>query len=370
MPPLDKTEQERALDYPMGDRLPAPGEALDIAGAPGMRWVRMGLPFALDHINLWALRDRLDGRDGWTLVDCGITSDATREHWERVFASGLDGLPVLRVVVTHMHPDHIGLAHWLVQRWSTPEHECRMWISGTDFNAARIASQATTGFGGESAARFMASHGLVSPEALEKIRQRSNYYASMVPQVPVRHRRMMDGDVIAMGLPVAAGESTGWQCIAGYGHAPEHISLFHPGLKVLISGDMVLPRISTNVSVIDLEPEADPLRLYLRSLAQLRALPADTLVLPSHGKPFRGLHTRIDQLVAHHDERLAEVMAACAATPTSAADLLPVLFRRPLDLHQTTFAMGEAIAHLHALWHAGRLRRRTDADAVMRFVPA
>jgi glyoxylase-like metal-dependent hydrolase (beta-lactamase superfamily II) len=136
---------------------------------------------------------------------------------------------------------------------------------------------------------------------------------------------------------------------------------------VMISGDMVLPRISTNVSVIDIEPEANPLPLYLASLERLRALPADTLVLPSHGKPFRGLHARIDQLKAHHDERLADVMAACAREPQTAASLLPVLFRRPLDLHQTTFAMGESIAHLHALWLDGRLRREAGADGVYRF---
>ena len=334
MPSVDKIEQERQLEYPMGERLPEAGEALPLDGAPGIRWVRMRLPFALDHINLWALRDVQAGREGWTLVDCGITNDATRACWEQVFEGGLDGLPVLRLLVTHMHPDHIGLAHWLTERWTTPEHECRMWISGTDFNAARMASQATTGFGGEAAARFMASHGLRDPDALEKIRLRSNYYASMVPKVPERHRRMLDGDRIRIGTNDAAGGGL-WQAIAGYGHAPEHISLHQSALGVMISGDMVLPRISTNVSVIDLEPEADPLNLYLRSLERLRALPSDTLVLPSHGRPFRGLHTRIEQLLEHHQERLAEVMQACQLGPQTAAELLPVLFRRPLDLHQT-----------------------------------
>mgnify|MGYP001439622019 FL=1 len=133
---------------------------------------------------------------------------------------------------------------------------------------------------------------------------------------------------------------------------------------------MVLPRISTNVSVIDLEPEADPLPLYLASIERMRRLPADTLVLPSHGKPFRGLHARIDQLQQHHEERLADVLAACAQQPRSAADILPVLFKRDLDLHQTTFAMGEAIAHLHALWLDGDLRRERQADGVWRFSPA
>ncbi len=352
---------EKQLHYPWGDTLPEPGRTLELR--PGVRWVRMGLPFALNHINLWLLRDRLDGREGWTIVDCGIADDATRALWLQLFERELQGLPVLRLVVTHMHPDHIGLAHWLTERWSTPAHDCRLWISATDFSAARIASQSTTGFGGERAAAFMASHGLTDPGSLDKIRARGSYYPTMVPELPRAYRRLMQGTVLEIG-------GLGWRCHAGYGHAPEHISLHCPALGVLVSGDMVLPRISTNVSVIDLEPEADPLPLYLDSIDRMKALPGDTLVLPSHGKPFTGLQTRIGQLQQHHADRLAEVMQACAESPRSAADLLAVLFKRPLDLHQTTFAMGEAIAHLHALWHAGRLRRERDAAGVWRFSPA
>ena len=244
--------QEHELTYVLGDTLPAAGHTLEIA--PGVRWLRMGLPFALDHINLWLVRDELDGRQGWTIVDCGIANDATRAAWERIFAEELDGLPVLRVLVTHMHPDHIGLAHWLTTRWSTPESPCRLWISLSDWNAARMASISTTGFGGEAAAAFFGSHGVTDPAALDKVRQRGNYYASMVPAVPQQFRRMMEGQRLTMGGHV-------WTCHAGFGHAPEHISLHCEALGVLISGDMVLPRISTNISVIDIEPEADPLPL-------------------------------------------------------------------------------------------------------------
>jgi glyoxylase-like metal-dependent hydrolase (beta-lactamase superfamily II) len=349
---------ESQLHYPLGDALPAPGATLEVA--PGVRWLRMKLPFALDHINLWLLRDRIEGAEGWSIVDCGITDEATRAAWEQVFATQLEGLPVLRVLCTHMHPDHIGLADWLTQRWSV-----RLWISATDWNVARSASQHTSDVGGEQAAAFMASHGLADPVSLAKIRQRTNYYASMVPRVPRSYRRLMDGDVVGVG-----GQP--WHCIAGYGHAPEHIALHRPGADadaggVLISGDMVLPRISTNVSVWDLEPEGNPLPLYLSSIERLRSLPATTLVLPSHGRPFTGLHTRIDQLQAHHDAHFAEVLAACATAPQTAAELLPILFRRPLDLHQTTFAMGESVAHLHALWYRGELRRECDGDGVYRF---
>jgi glyoxylase-like metal-dependent hydrolase (beta-lactamase superfamily II) len=347
---------EMQLQYPFGDALPSVGTTLEVA--PGVRWLRMALPFQLDHINLWLLHDQVDGQEGWSIVDCGITNDATRDAWEQVFANELQGLPVLRVIVTHMHPDHIGLAHWLTERWGV-----RLWISATDYNAARLASSATTGFGGPASARFMASHGLTDPVAQEKIKARTNYYASMVPQVPAQFRRLLAGDVLQIG-------GRDWHCHAGHGHAPEHISLHCPELGVLISGDMVLPRISTNVSVIDIEPEANPLVLYLDSIKRMKALPADTLVLPSHGRPFKGLHTRVAQLVDHHNERFADVLAACAREPQHAAGLLSVLFKRPLDLHQTTFAMGESIAHLHALWLGGQLRRRLDADGIYRFTLA
>ena len=349
---------ESALHYPLGDTLPDPGTTLEVA--PGVRWLRMGLPFALNHINLWLLRDVLDGTPGWSIVDCGIDNAATRAHWSQLFENELQGLPVLRVIVTHMHPDHMGLAHWLCERWSTAQRACRLWISATDWHVARAASQSDTAFGGEGAARFFARHGLIDPDSLAQVRARTNYYASMVPQVPHQYRRLLDG----MALRIGAHD---WHCIVGYGHAPEHIALHCPALNVLISGDMVLPRISTNVSVLDLEPEADPLTLYLDSIARMKRLPTDVLVLPSHGKPFTGLHTRIDQLHAHHAERFTEVLHACAVQPGSAADMLPVIFKRALDLHQTTFAMGESVAHLHALVGRGQMRAVEGVDGVLRF---
>jgi glyoxylase-like metal-dependent hydrolase (beta-lactamase superfamily II) len=344
---------EQKLQYPFGDSLPGQGEAMDVA--PGVRWIRMALPFALDHINLWLLRDEIDGRAGWTVVDCCITRDEAKAQWERIFETQLQGLPILRVIVTHMHPDHIGLAWWLCEKWDAP-----LWISATDFNSARVASQSTIGFGGEAAAEFFASHGLDDPASLDQIRGRASYYPGMVPQVPPRFRRLIDGDIAAIG-------GRAWKCIAGYGHAPEHMALYCDDLHVLISGDMLLPRISTNVSVYDVEPESNPLALFLASIGRFNALPEDTLVLPSHGKPFRGAHERVRQLQDHHRDRLADVMQACGEGPKSAAQIMPVLFRRQLDLHQTTFAMGESVAHLHALWYEGRLSRARGADGVWRF---
>lgn len=347
--------QESQLDFPWGDTLPAAGQLIELQ--PGLLWLRMKLPFALDHINLWLLRDETDTKSGWAIVDCGIANEETQANWLAVLASPLlQGLPVSRVLATHFHPDHLGNAHWLCER-----HGVRLWMSATDYNVGRAASSSTVGMGGEAAAAFFARHGLLDPEAQAKIRGRADYFPKMVPQVPASFSRLLDGQRLRIG-------ERDWQCRVGYGHAPEHISLSDRANGVLIAGDMVLPRISTNISVIDVEPEADPLRLYLDSLERLADLPDDTLVLPAHGRPFRGLQRRIAQLQAHHVERLAELEAALAVAPQTAAELLPVLFKRPLDLHQTTFAMGEAIAHLNYLWLQGRLRR-VDDGAVWRFAP-
>jgi len=358
---------EAQLDYCLGTAIPEPGRAFDVA--PGVRWARMALPFALNHINVWLLRDRVAGvggapaREGWSIVDCGIDDAATHAAWEELFASGLDGLPVLRVIVTHMHPDHIGSANWLCERWNA-----RLWISATDFAIARIATSASAGFGGPLSAAFMAVHGMAAdPAAVDGVAARTNYYRSLVPAVPSSYRRLLGGGRFAVG---GAGARADWTCHVGYGHAPEHMALHCESARVLISGDMVLPRISTNVSVVDVEPEADPLTLYLDSIERMRAIDPGVLVLPSHGLPFKGLHTRIDQLQAHHAERFAETIEACARAPQSAFDLVPVLFKRKLDLHQMTFAMGESLAHLHALWFAGKLERSTGGDGVIRFAAA
>ena len=350
---LHANELEKQLHYPLGDALPAPGTTLTVA--PGVKWLRMALPFALNHINLWLLRDELEGQQGWSVVDCCISHDEAKAQWEQIFSHELEGLPVLRVIVTHMHPDHIGLAHWLCERWKV-----RLWISATDYGMARIGTQGPTGFGGDNAAAFFALHGLTDPDSMEKIKQRGGYFPTLVPSVPKQYRRMMDGDVLTIG-------GRHWRCISGYGHAPEHISLYCEETRVLIGGDMMLPRISTNVSVYDQEPESNALRQFLDSIDKFAVLDAQTLTLPAHGKPFTGLHQRIQQLHDHHQERLAEVLEACTAKPCSAADMLPVLFKRALDLHQTTFAMGESIAHLHLLWFEGRVHRVMGDDGVYRF---
>ena len=346
---------ESQLHYPFGDALPPMGTVQEIA--PGIRWLRMGLPFALDHINLWLIRDHFDGRDGWAIVDCGIDSAETRMHWERIFSDALEDLPVLRVFVTHMHPDHIGLAHWLCDRWNAP-----MAISGTDYYVAHAACSGHEGVsaGGAEALRFFHMHGFGDVDTAQKLLDRRGYYRQLVPAVPNAFQRLQDEKTIQIG-PLK------WQCISGFGHAPEHIALYCASAQVLIAGDMLLPRISTNVSVYSDEPEANALQQFLDSIDRFTELPADTLVLPSHGKPFLGAHTRIAQLHAHHRSQLESLLAFCAEAPRCAADAIPVLFKRTLDFHQLTFALGEAIAHLHALWHAGKVVRLQDDQGVLRF---
>ncbi len=237
-------------------------------------------------------------REGWTAVDCGIDNPATRQAWQDVEAQVLQGLPILRVLVTHMHPDHMGLAHWLCERWQAP-----LWMSTSEYQSALLACSGLSNFGGAPTVAFFKAHGWQHPEELAQVQARVGYYPSMVPQIPGAYVRLM------AGMQVRIGERL-WQCISGYGHSPEHMALLDVQRQLLISGDMLLPSISTNVSVYAMEPEGNPLQWFLDSLDKMAQLPAATLVLPSHGRPFQGAATRIAQLKAHHAERLTELLQA------------------------------------------------------------
>jgi glyoxylase-like metal-dependent hydrolase (beta-lactamase superfamily II) len=288
------------------------------------------------------------------VVDCGIANDATRAAWESVFAGHLRGLPILRVIATHCHPDHVGLADWLCQRWQVP-----LWMSTGEYASARMMAADLPSADGASMFPHFQRHGLQDAARLEQLEGRRHYYSSLVPAMPHSYIRLQDGQNVTIG-------GRDWRVITGFGHSPEHVALHCDSLNLLISGDMVLPRISTNVSVFAIEPEANPVQLFLDSLDKYAGLAADTLVLPAHGKPFRGLHVRIGQLRDHHAARLEEVLEACNE-PCSAADIVPIMFRRPLDTHQLSFALGEALAHLHQLWFAGRVRRVLGEDGIFRF---
>lgn len=338
---------EPALRFPFSHP-PQAGHSTEVA--PGVYWLRMPLPFALDHINLWAVRED-DG--SFTLIDCGLNTDATRTLWEQHFERLLGGSRVSRVIVTHYHPDHVGLAGWLTQRLDAP-----MWMSESEFLMAHVSYGELPGHRREDQLALYRLHGLDAARE-EAIRNRPHSYRRGITEPPASFQRLMDGESLRIG-------GRAWQVIVGHGHAPEHAALYCAEAGVLISGDMLLPKISTNVSVWPEQPEADPVALFLASLQRFAALPEDVLVLPSHGLPFHGAHDRIAALHTHHSERLAEVLEACAA-PASAADIVPVLFRRQLDDHQMSFAMGEAIAHLNHLHRQQRLERTHGDDGVLRF---
>ena len=338
------------LDYPHAAP-PAPGEV--VAVAPRVLWLRMPLPFALDHINLWLLADR---DDGFTLVDCGIGDAATRALWERHATTTLAARPIRRIIATHCHPDHVGNAGWLAARFAAP-----VAMTHAEFLTAHAMRDEHSGYSIAATVDLFRRHGMAA-EQLAALLERGNGYRRLVPELPEGFDRLLDGDVRSAG-------GTTWRVVEGHGHSPEHASLYSAERGVLIAGDMLLPRISTNVSVWAVERDGDPLTRFLDSLAAFEALPADTLVLPSHGLPFRGIPLRVAQLRAHHVARLDELDDAVSASdaPQSAAELVPVLFRRELDLQQRYFAMGEAIAHLNFLWHAARLQRRVAADGTIRF---
>ncbi len=339
-----------SLEYPFAE-LPAPGTASHVA--TGVYWLRMPLPFQLNHINLWLLEED----DGWTIVDTGIGNAPTRELWEKIFAGLFKERPVKRVIVTHYHPDHAGNAAWLCERFGV-----ELWMTQGEYLTAHAVRSGTAGYTSDAVLAVFEKNGLDHERRLA-MAPRNNRYAELVPDFPHYYRRLIEGDRVRIG-------AREWRVMVGYGHAPEHMSLYCEALKVVIAGDMLLSTISTNVSVWSVDPEGDPLRLFLQSIARYRDLPADVLVLPSHGKPFRGAHRRVSELEAHHEERFDELLSALKKEARSAADLLTVLFRRPLDTHQTFFAMGEAIAHLHYLYYAGRASRAIGTDGVMRYATA
>ncbi|MBI2307070.1 MAG: MBL fold metallo-hydrolase [Rhodocyclales bacterium] len=328
---------------------PAPGETIEVA--PGIHWLRMPLPFALDHINLWLLEDTHDGQPSWTIVDTGYGLDNVRALWEQIL--GRLTAPVRRIIVTHFHPDHVGLAQWLQEKSGAP-----VWMTATEYLTAHAVFHESSGHGTQPMLRQFERHGLDAGRIAE-LEKRSNGYARGVPALPHAYFRMFDGDRFPIN-----GKS--WQVRVGYGHSPEHASLYCAEAGVLISGDMLLPKISTNISVFAVTPGADSLAQYLDSLNRYRELPEETLVLPSHGLPFIGIHNRVAAQHAHHEERLRVLEDACIE-PRSAADLLATLFPRELDTHQVMFAMGEAIAHLNRLEYAGKLVRREGQDGVIRY---
>jgi len=336
-----------ALTYPFAE---PPAHEAFIEVAPGVRWLRFPLPFQLNHINLWLLADG----DGWTLVDTGIKSKLSYDLWERHFATTLEGKPITRVIVTHFHPDHVGCAEWLVERWRPAFLTTRSeWLTASVLQA-EMSIEGAAGFWGD----YYRSAGL-DEETLAAVAIRGENYAERVGRVPRPYARLNDGATLTIGGRI-------WRVIIGTGHSPELICLHSEADGLFISSDQVLPGISPNISVGAPEPTADPLTEFLDSCRKLMALDAETFVLPMHGRPFYRLRERLEELMRHHADRLALTVGA-AREPITIAELLPVMFKRKLDFQQTQFAVGEALAHTNHLVAQGALERIVQPGQPIRY---
>lgn len=333
------------LDYPF--ETPPPGGQLDIV--EGVIWLRMPMPLQLDHINLWAVRDE----GGWAVFDTGMATDASTAAWRQWWATQPQGT-ITRVFVTHMHPDHVGLAGWLTRKF-----DCRLWMTRLEYlNCRVLVSDTGREAPGEGVAFFQQAGW--SESALETYRLRFGNFGKYIHRLPDSYRRIEDGERLRIG----AHE---WEVVVGNGHSPEHACFYCRDLKLLISGDQVLPRISSNVSVYPTEPDADPMRDWLDSLVRLRQrVPDDVLVLPAHNNPFRGLHARLDYL-AEAQRRTLQQLRRALREPKRVTDVFVTLFGRAIgeaDVNLLGMATGEAVACLNHLLQRGEAARRIGADGV------
>lgn len=341
---LAGTRTERGLTYP-ALAMPAAGEATVVA--PGVLWLRLPLPMALNHINLYAIEDG----EGWAIVDAGLATDASREGWNTALEGVLGELPITRVICTHMHPDHIGLAGWLCERFDAP-----LLMSRTEYVTARLLI-GDEALGPPASAEAFYRAGGWSDEQVARWRDGYGGFGRMVQDFPRDYRRVQDGEALIIG-----GDE--WRVVVGEGHSPEHVCLWREKDGVFIAGDQILPRISSNISIWPTEPQADPLGDWLRSLAALKErLPGDLLVLPSHGEPFYGVTLRLEALMRGHEVALKR-LEKTLRTPCRAVDVFGALFARPVGDAVLGMATGEALAHLNYLERQGRVRRERDGDGV------
>lgn len=342
-----KTPARAGLDYPVGD-VPAPGETLEIL--PGLHWVRMPLPFSLKWINLWLIDD---GEAGWTIVDTGMPLDDTKKAWRKIFEEKLDGRPVWRIIVTHMHPDHVGNAGWLSRKFPGAE----LWMSQLEYITCRMLVADTGREAPQAGIDFYRAAGW-NEDQIKTYCGRFGGFGRGVSQMPDAYRRLVDGETVRLG-------GHDWQVIVGRGHSPEHACLFNAEQNVMISGDQLLPRISSNVSVHPTEPLANPLKDWLDSCRKLRGhLPEDALILPAHNEPFRGAHKRLDDLIRGHEVGLRRLKQRLGQAPRRVIDVFPSIFGRAIGDDVLSMATGEAIAHLRCLIGRGEATVSRDGDGV------
>jgi len=330
----------KGLHYPFGLEGPAPGTTITVA--PGVRWVRLPVPGSLKHINCWLIDD--DG--GVALVDTGMNLPDARAEWKALMKRELAGVRITQVICTHLHPDHIGLAGWMCAY-----HDCPLVMTRGEWLTARLLIADARDTVPDEMIAFWRAGGWDD----EQINHASSHgwsgWRRIVSPMPLGYRRISEGDVMTIG-------GRPWRIVTGNGHSPEHACLYDAENGVLISGDQVLPRISSNVSLGVTEPEGDPLGDWLASIAKLKQLPDDLLVLPAHGGPFTGMHTRLDALDREHRDRLDE-LALFIEKPARAVDCFGRLFRRAIGPDVLGMATGEALAHLRRLEIEGRAKRET-----------
>ena len=318
--------------------------------APGVLWLRLSLPFLLDHVNVYLIEDGA----GWALLDTGIGDAATRAVWEALLAGPLRSRKLTRIIATHFHPDHMGLVGWLTHRFDLP-----LAMSQTEFLFTQTLRGNPEAVRSPQHQAFYRQRGL-DEAALADVVGRGHAYLALTTGTPPVYQRLVAGEILHIG-----GRS--FEVLTGGGHSPEQVMLLCRDDALFFAADQVLARISPNISVWAWEPEANPLDAYLRSLADLRTiLPQDALVLAAHNLPFIGLHQRAEELAHHHAERCAAIAAACAKTPMTAAEIVPVLFRRKLDSHATGFAFGEVVAHLNFMRGRNELVVEADSAGVQR----
>ncbi len=337
------------LRYPW-DAHPGADQVVEVM--PGVLWLRLKLPFRLNHVNIYLLADG----DGWAIVDTGFGNDETIAAWTTLFDGPLNGFKISRVIVTHAHPDHIGQAGWLVDRFACPFHITQVeYLQGVYHRNRRTDERVV------NSRQFFLRHGM-SDDITEQLLGRGQDYLKKTHPLPAAFTRLSHGNTIVIG-------KRAFQIITGAGHSPDQATFYCAADKFYLSADQVLSKISPNVSVWAHEPDENSLGAYLSSLKGIaEAIPDDVLVLPGHGVPFYGLHARVRQLSEHHEERCELIAAACRDQSKTSAQLVPVVFHKHvLDAHQTGFAAGELIAHVNYMLSQGRLTQTVDEKGVLQF---
>ncbi|MDX2202777.1 MAG: MBL fold metallo-hydrolase [Hyphomicrobiaceae bacterium] len=343
-----KMMPESALRFPFAE--PPEGDAL-LEVAPGILWFRLPLPFALNHVNLYLVKDDT----GYVLIDTGLGNRRTREMWTHLLAGALKPYPISRIVVTHFHPDHVGAVGWLVQELGVP-----LEMSATEYLQALILNLTPGNMEAPHYRAFFARHGLAA-DIVENVVTKGHEYLRLVSGLPPTYRRLIAGDTLRIG-------ARNFEILTGGGHSLEQVMLLERSEGLFFASDQVLAHITPNVSVHAVDPAGDPLGIYIRSLhALVGTVPEDVLVLPGHQLPFFGLHTRARELIAHHHARCAEMLDACREAPRSTAELISFVFKRPLDAHQIGFAFYEILAHVNFMLRAGTLVEASCDDGVVRY---